>query len=212
MVQARDKNGTSLEVHAAYLIGADGAHSIVRKTLGLAFSGAPYPQNFLLADCKIDWPLDHDHIKLFLHGRHFAAYLPLKGKDIGRIIGIEPPGSREPAQGEPAAEATSAESISLDEVQTSLRQAYGPGVTLSEPVWTTRYRIHHRGVNKYRDGRVFVAGDAAHIHSPAGGQGMNTGLQDAANLVWKLAAVLKGGAPKHFLKAITRSAGPSASA
>ena len=72
-------------------------------------------------------------------------------------------------------------------------------MTLSDPVWTTRYRIHHRAVNKYRERRVFVAGDAAHIHSPAGGQGMNTGLQDAANLAWKLAAVLRGGAADALL-------------
>jgi 2-polyprenyl-6-methoxyphenol hydroxylase-like FAD-dependent oxidoreductase len=199
LVQAKDKAGSSLEVRALYLIGADGAHSIVRKTLGLTFEGAAYTQGFLLADCKIDWPLDYDHLKLFLRGRHFAVYLPLKGKDICRVIAIMPP-DKDPAPGTPEALATTAEPISLEEVQTSLREAYGPGATLSEPKWTTKYRIHHRGVNKYRDGRVFVAGDAAHIHSPAGGQGMNTGLQDAANLAWKLAAVLKKAAPESLLE------------
>ena len=83
--------------------------------------------------------------------------------------------------------------------KSALRDASGLDVKLSDPVWTSRYRIHHRGVNKYGEGRVFVAGDAAHIHSPAGGQGMNTGLQDAANLAWKLALVLKGHAPGHLL-------------
>jgi 2-polyprenyl-6-methoxyphenol hydroxylase-like FAD-dependent oxidoreductase len=198
VARARDKAGASFEINAAYLIGADGAHSIVRKTLGLTYEGDAYPQGFLLADCKIDWPLDYDHMKLFLRGRHFAVYLPLKGKDVCRVIAIlgESPAAA-PASRE--AEATTAEPVSLDEVQAALREAYGPGVTLSDPVWTTRYRIHHRGVNKYREGRVFVGGDAAHIHSPAGGQGMNTGLQDAANLAWKLAAVLKGGAPDALL-------------
>jgi 2-polyprenyl-6-methoxyphenol hydroxylase-like FAD-dependent oxidoreductase len=199
IARARGKAGGSFEINAAYLIGADGAHSIVRKTLGLTYEGDAYPQGFLLADCKIDWSLDYDHMKLFLHGRHFAVYLPLKGKDVCRVIAMmdEPPAAATPGSRE--AEATSAEPISLEEVQTAFRQAYGPAVTLRDAVWTTRYRIHHRGVNKYRDRRVFVAGDAAHIHSPAGGQGMNTGLQDAANLAWKLAAVLRGGAPESLL-------------
>ncbi len=200
VVQARDKAGTRLEVRASYLIGADGAHSIVRKTLGLTYQGDAYPQAFVLADCKIDWPLDYDHMKLFLRGRRFAVYLPLKGKDICRVLALmpEPPGPAAPDT--PGAEATSAEPTSLDEVQSAFREAFGPGVTLSDPVWMTRYRLHHRGVNHYRQGRVFVGGDAAHIHSPAGGQGMNTGLQDAANLAWKLAAVLRGGAPDALLE------------
>jgi 2-polyprenyl-6-methoxyphenol hydroxylase-like FAD-dependent oxidoreductase len=195
---ALDKAGESHVFSASYLIGADGAHSIVRKTLGLTYPGDAYPQGFLLADCKIDWPLDYDHMKLFLRGRHFAVYLPLKGTDMCRVIAImsEPPAA---APGSRETEATSAEPISLEAVQAAFEDAYGPGATLHDAAWTTRYRIHHRGVNKYREGRAFVAGDAAHIHSPAGGQGMNTGLQDAANLAWKLAAVLKGGAPEALL-------------
>jgi 2-polyprenyl-6-methoxyphenol hydroxylase-like FAD-dependent oxidoreductase len=198
VVQAKDKSGGSLELHGSYLIGADGAHSIVRKTLGLTFLGAPYPQGFLLADCKIDWPLDYEHMKFFITGRRFAVYLPLKGKEVCRVIALQPTETLPPA-GTREAEATSAEPISLDEVQSALRDAYGPDVTLSGALWTTRYRLHHRGVNKYQEGRVFVAGDAAHIHSPAGGQGMNTGLQDAANLAWKLALVIKGAAPAELL-------------
>ena len=85
--------------------------------------------------------------------------------------------------------------MDLAELQAAFSQATGMDVTLADPVWTTRYRAHRRGVSCYREGRVFVAGDAAHIRSPAGGQGMNTGLQDAANLAWKLAAVLRGAAP-----------------
>jgi hypothetical protein len=170
----------------------------VRKTLGLAFQGAPYPQGFLLADCKIDWPLDYEHMKIFIRGRRFAVYLPLKGKDICRVIAIQTSETL-PSAGTREAEATSAEPVSLDEVQTALRDAYGRDVTLSDAVWTTRYRLHHRGVDRYRAGRAFVGGDAAHIHSPAGGQGMNTGLQDAANLAWKLALVLKGAATDALL-------------
>jgi 2-polyprenyl-6-methoxyphenol hydroxylase-like FAD-dependent oxidoreductase len=195
VVHAKDKSGASLEARGSYLIGADGAHSIVRKTLGLRFEGAPYPQGFLLADCKIDWPLDYDHMKLFLHGRDLAVYFPLKGKDIGRIVAVKPVESDKAAP----IEAQGSSELPLDEVQDALRDASCLDVTLSDPVWTSRYRIHHRGVNKYGEGRVFVAGDAAHIHSPAGGQGMNTGLQDAANLAWKLVLVLKGRAPIRLL-------------
>ena len=161
VVQAREKSGQTLEVRALYLLGADGAHSIVRKTLGLTYQGDAYPQGFLLADCKIDWPLDYDHMKLFLRGRRFAVYLPLKGTDACRVLALMPEPLATVAPGTPAAEATSAEPTTLDEVQTALREAYGPDVTLREPIWMTRYRLHHRGVNKYREGRVFVGGDAA---------------------------------------------------
>jgi 2-polyprenyl-6-methoxyphenol hydroxylase-like FAD-dependent oxidoreductase len=195
-VQARDKTGAVFEVDCAYLIGADGAHSIVRKTLGLSFAGAPYAQAFLLADCQLDWPLDYDHLKLFVRGRSLAAYLPLKGRDICRIIVIEPAGGPLSAA---TSEGSGSEPLTLPEVQTAFREATGMDITLKNPTWLSRYRIHHRAVNKYGEGRVFLAGDAAHIHSPAGAQGMNTGLQDAANLCWKLAAVLKGHAPTALL-------------
>jgi 2-polyprenyl-6-methoxyphenol hydroxylase-like FAD-dependent oxidoreductase len=195
LVHASDKAGESFEVRCSYLIGADGAHSIVRKTLGLTFEGAPYPQGFLLADCKINWPLDYDHMKLFLRGRDLAFYLPLKGKDVGRIIAIKPVETGKGA----SIDDEGSSPVSLDTVQEALRDASGMEIELTDPLWTTHYRIHHRGVNKYGEGRVFLAGDAAHIHSPAGAQGMNTGLQDAANLVWKLVLVLRGHAPRALL-------------
>jgi 2-polyprenyl-6-methoxyphenol hydroxylase-like FAD-dependent oxidoreductase len=195
VVHAKNAVGANFDVSCSYLIGADGAHSIVRKTLGLRFEGAAYPQGFLLADCKITWPFDYDHMRLFLRGRALAVYLPLKGKDVGRIIAIDPVASQKDAP----IEAQGGSELSLDEVESALREASARDIKLSDPVWTSRYRIHHRGVNKYGEGRVFVAGDAAHIHSPAGGQGMNTGLQDAANLAWKLALVLKGHAPGQLL-------------
>ncbi|MBV9488610.1 MAG: FAD-dependent monooxygenase [Verrucomicrobia bacterium] len=198
VVHAKEKSGKDVEVRGAYLIGADGAHSIVRKTLKLSFEGAPYPQTFLLADCEIVWPLDYGHVKLFFRGHDFAICLPLRGKAVGRVIANEATKHSGTATAR-SAEATTAEPASLEEVQAALREASRVEVTLQNPSWVTRYRLHHRGVNRYGVGRVFVAGDAAHIHSPAGGQGMNTGLQDAANLAWKLALVHKGGAPAALL-------------
>ena len=189
-LKAVRSTGEEVEFQARYLIGADGAHSLVRRKLGLNFEGDSYPQGFLLADCQVDWPLDHSHLKIFLHGTRFAAYLPLMGKKAGRIIAVSP---NQAGQGQGAHPTT------LEEVQQALRDASGLPVTLREPLWMSRYNIHHRGVEQYGVGRVFVAGDAAHIHSPAGGQGMNTGLQDAANLAWKLALVLHGKAPRHLL-------------
>lgn len=178
------------EIRGRYVIGADGAHSLVRKKLGFTFEGAAYPQGFLLADCKVNWPLDHSHLKLFLRGTRIAIYFPLKGRDIGRLIVLS---SVAPGQDQGAYPAT------LAEVQTALAEATGIEVELSDPVWLSRYNIHHRGVNQYGRGRAFVAGDAAHIHSPVGGQGMNTGLQDAANLAWKIALALQGKAPADLL-------------
>jgi 2-polyprenyl-6-methoxyphenol hydroxylase-like FAD-dependent oxidoreductase len=179
-----------LQIKANYLIGADGAHSIVRNELGLSFLGDAYPQNFLLADCRIEWPLEYAFAKIFFSQNHLGVYLPIKGKALGRIIAMNPSSTYKDSAA--AKLATTAEPVPLNEIEKIFQQACHVPVKLSDPIWVSRYRIHHRGVNTYSIGRVFVAGDAAHIHSPAGGQGMNTGLQDAANLVWKLALVLKG--------------------
>jgi 2-polyprenyl-6-methoxyphenol hydroxylase-like FAD-dependent oxidoreductase len=195
VARARDRDGRPTEIRAAYLVGADGAHSVVRKGIGLRFEGAPYPQGFLLADCKVEWPLDHDHLKLFASERNVAAFLPLRGRDVSRIIAIVPFDGAAAAVPETAGSSPA----TIAEVEEALRAASRIDVRLRDPVWVTRYRIHHRGVDAYGRGRVFVAGDAAHIHSPAGGQGMNTGLQDAANLAWKLALVLRGRAPAALL-------------
>jgi hypothetical protein len=167
---------------------------MVRKALGLSFEGAPYPQAFLLADCKVGWPIEHARLKVFLHGSNFAIYIPLKGQDCARVIATD---IAVPADA--AAHPQGSAPVELAEVEAALRAASSLDVTLSEPRWMSRYRVHHRGVNAYARGRAFVAGDAAHIHSPAGGQGMNTGLQDVANLVWKLALVLKGRASSSLL-------------
>jgi 2-polyprenyl-6-methoxyphenol hydroxylase-like FAD-dependent oxidoreductase len=197
LVTAIDQQGQTQQIQAAYLIGADGAHSVVRNTLGLTFAGAAYPQNFMLADCSIDWPLDYAFAKVFMRGTSLGVYLPLQGKALGRIIAANPYVEHEDSAA--AKLATTAEPLSLAEIEKVFQDAAGLPVKFSNPVWTARYRIHHRGANKYGDGRVFVAGDAAHIHSPAGGQGMNTGLQDAANLIWKLALAIKGRDSKKLL-------------
>ncbi|MET9229801.1 FAD-dependent monooxygenase [Lentzea sp. NPDC003310] len=172
---------TDRTVTARYVVGADGAHSTVRQQLGLSFDGDKYGQRYLLADCRVEWPLDHAHFRVFMNGTRIGLFLPLKGAENSRVMVTD--------FGDPEAP------FDLAVLQDELREAMRLPVTLSAPTWTSRYRVHLRGVDSYRRGRGFVVGDAAHIHSPAGGQGMNTGLHDAANLAWKLAAVIHGADP-----------------
>lgn len=189
-VNARLRHGDGREeqVRARYIVGADGAHSVVRHTTGLSFEGDAYPQNFMLADVEIDWEGDKDRLYFFLSRKGLLVVFPLAGPSSYRLITTRveytPPDAGDPT---------------LEEFQQLTTELSALPMELHDPGWLARFRLHHRGVNSYRAGRAFVAGDAAHIHSPAGGQGMNTGIQDAYNLAWKLALVLEGRAPDSFL-------------
>jgi 2-polyprenyl-6-methoxyphenol hydroxylase-like FAD-dependent oxidoreductase len=195
--RARGADGAEFELRAKYLVGGDGAHSFVRKALGLSFEGAAYPQNFLLADCRVDGLPFTDGFGIFLHGTSLAVFFPLPGEPgRARIITMDPTHGGDTDQ---SLSTQGGRDAPLSAVQTSFRGATQSEATLSDPTWTSLYRVHHRGVDRYRVNRVFVAGDAAHIHSPAGGQGMNTGLQDAANLAWKLVLALRGQARANEL-------------
>jgi len=192
-----DAGGREVAIRSTYTLGCDGAHSIVRRTQGFTFEGAKYAQTFLLADCRVEWPhghgpFDHARFRVFMNGSSIGLFLPLDGARCSRVMATDHSGKADQA-------GAAASEMGLPELQAAFSQAAGMDVRLTDPVWTTRYRVHHRGVDTYRKGRAFVAGDAAHIHSPAGGQGMNTGLQDAANLAWKLAAVLRHGVPPGLL-------------
>jgi 2-polyprenyl-6-methoxyphenol hydroxylase-like FAD-dependent oxidoreductase len=168
------------ELQCEYIVGCDGAHSRVRKELEVTFEGAAYPQSFLLADAHIDWQLSHEKLRVFLGRRGLMAFFPLVGSTASRLVMMRPPRASDEER-----------DPTLQEMQ-DLAQFYTHRpVTLSNPQWLARFRLHHRGVGVYRLSRGFVAGDAAHIHSPVGGQGMNTGIQDAFNLAWKLAWVIK---------------------
>jgi 2-polyprenyl-6-methoxyphenol hydroxylase-like FAD-dependent oxidoreductase len=161
-----------------WLIGCDGAHSTVRHLLGLPFPGTRYDETFVLADVTMHTALPDDEASLFFHPDGVLGLFPF-GAGRYRVVASLPPD----AQQLPPAELT------LADVQ-SLVDTRGPAdVTLREPRWLSTFHISRRQVQHFRDGRVFLAGDAAHIHSPAGGQGMNTGIQDAYNLAWKLALV-----------------------
>lgn len=195
-------------VRAKYLVGCDGAHSRVRELLGLTFTGGlgKFPQLFMLGDVDVDWVMPEGHLLRFMHetdGRmdNMLVCVPLRGESRYRIATMAPPrffaqtGGRDapPGFSEELAEPT------LADVQAALNQLAPPGTRASNLRWSSVFRISHGIVDRYRDGRVFVAGDAAHLHPPAGGQGMNTGIQDAWNLAWKLALAVRGMAAPGLL-------------
>lgn len=182
------RQGAKETIIADYVIGCDGAHSAVRHALDVTFEGAAYPQTFLLADVAIDWEFQEDRFRMFLGKKDLLACFPMK-KGVMRLIGTRP-----------SDDLGEDETPSLEYIETFARDVSGRELSLRDPIWITRFRLHHRGVNHYRQGRCFLAGDAAHIHSPAGGQGMNTGIQDAYNLAWKLALVTSAKAPESILE------------
>ena len=168
-------DGREETVVARWLIGCDGSHSAVRHGLGLPFEGAAYEEAFVLGDFVGDWELPNDHAHTFLAPDGGVAAIPLPGPRRWRLVAdaaIERP--------------------TPDDFADLLRARGAPTFAIRESDWIAPFRIHRRIVRRYRVGRVFLAGDAAHIHSPLGGQGMNTGIQDAFNLAWKLALVESG--------------------
>ncbi|TYB44703.1 FAD-dependent monooxygenase [Actinomadura chibensis] len=178
---------TGETVRARYAVGADGMHSTVRELAGIGFAGAGYAQSFVLADVRLDWGLRPDEVQLFFAPAGLVVVAPLPG-GRHRIVATMDDAPEHPA---------------LADVQ-ALLDARGPRRRpgrVTEVVWSSRFRVHHRLADRYRAGRVLLAGDAAHVHSPAGGQGMNTGVQDAVALASRLAAVLAGDAPEASLDA-----------
>lgn len=162
---------------AAYLCGCDGAHSAVRHGMGMGFAGGTYDQLFYVADVVVDGGF-HTDILVSLADHGLALMLPVRGRGVQRFIGIVPTGVDDRAD------------VSFETVRPSAEGLLG--VHVAAVNWFSTYRVHHRVASGFRAGRAFIAGDAGHIHSPAGGQGMNTGIGDAVNLAWKLAHVLRG--------------------
>ncbi|MEU5721891.1 FAD-dependent monooxygenase [Micromonospora sp. NPDC047738] len=176
----RHRDGPAEQVSARYVVGCDGAHSTVRHLAGIGFEGAAYPQTFVLADLEADG-VAAGPAHAFLAERGLFLLFPLGHPATWRLLAIRPPGDRTPPDAP----------VTLAEVQALADTYTGGAVRLRDPVWMTNFRLHHRAATRYRSGPFFLAGDAAHIHSPAGGQGMNTGIQDAVNLGWKLAHALQ---------------------
>ncbi|WP_435037402.1 FAD-dependent oxidoreductase [Pseudomonas neuropathica] len=171
---------------ACYLAGCDGARSVVRKSLDSGFPGGTYQQIFYVADVKASGPAMNGELHLDLDEADFLAVFPLAGEGRARLIGT--------VRDE---RADRAETLEFSDV--SSRAIEHLKVHIEDVHWFSTYRVHHRVAEHFRSGRTFLLGDAAHVHSPAGGQGMNTGIGDAINLAWKLAAVLSGGAEPSLL-------------
>ena len=184
-------DGRVERVTARWLLGCDGARSRVRKRAGIPFEGETYDDACVLADVRVEWPLGQGELVLMPSMHGVVAAFPMPGEDRYRLVCIMPR--------DMLPEGDETTPLTLEEMQAILERMSNVPVRVSEPRWLARYRLHRRGVPHYRQGRVFLAGDAAHIHSPAGGQGMNTGIQDAYNLAWKLALVTRGRAPESLL-------------
>ncbi len=182
----RGPDGGEHDHQARYLAGCDGARSKVRETIGTGFPGGTYQQLFYVADVDAEGPALNGELNLDLDTDDFVAIFPLAGEGRARLIGT--------VRGE---RASRAETLTFDDVSSeAIRQMK---VSIRKVNWFSTYHVHHRVTQHFRKGRAFLAGDAAHIHSPAGGQGMNTGIGDAINLAWKLAAVVAGRAPETLL-------------
>jgi len=177
----RKASGESETLTADWLVGCDGAHSAVRHGLGFTFDGTTQPSDWYLADGHISGLEPQDRLHIFWHKDGILAFFPITE---GRWRVIADLG---PAQGD-----AHCPDPTLQEVQALITLRGTDGIVIKDAYWLAAFRINERKVSKYGHGRAFLAGDAAHIHSPAGGQGMNTGMQDAFNLAWKLSLVIGG--------------------
>jgi 2-polyprenyl-6-methoxyphenol hydroxylase-like FAD-dependent oxidoreductase len=180
-------------VRADYLIGADGAHSAVRKGLGLTFEGAAFEEQYMLGDVEVDWSAPRGYGLRSMHQTDgntddLLVCIPLPGRGRYRMSMLVPD------------ELSAGDTPQLHHIQAVLDRLSPEPTTARNLRWSSVFRISHRIVDAYGRGRVFVAGDAAHIHPPTGAQGMNTGIQDAHNLAWKLALVLSGHAAPGLLE------------
>lgn len=184
--QLRLPSGQDEHVQARFLIGCDGAHSTVRHLLGLQFAGESFEQSFAVGNVHLDWELPYDEIFAFVHRGSFIAYFPMVNRRCRVVIAYEldkaPTGD-----------------VTLEEIQHMVDVCGPVGARASDPTDLTRFHVNQRRAEHYRVSRIFLAGDAAHIHSPIGAQGMNTGIQDALNLAWKLALMVKGQASPLLL-------------
>ena len=198
-VQVKNSAGEAQTITGKYLVGCDGPKSRVRHTLGLSFEGSTFERLFYVADVRIDWKFSHDALHGCLTRNAVVAFFPMPGEKRWRIVGAFPEGF-DKNEGE----------VLYEEIEARIKQEAELDLDITRVDWFSTYKVHTRHVEKFSSGRCFLAGDAAHIHTPAGGQGMNTGIQDAYNLAWKLALVLRGAAGERILETYNEERLPNA--
>jgi 2-polyprenyl-6-methoxyphenol hydroxylase-like FAD-dependent oxidoreductase len=188
-VSYKDKEGNNQTIESNYLVGCDGASSFVRHHLGFGFSGETQERTFYVADVKMESPIKHRSDAWFVMVRKgFALFFPMEGEKHYRVIGTVPD------------ELMDKTDIAFSDISAVLKEQMKVDITFTEEIWFSTYKVHSRLAESFSKERCFIAGDAAHIHTPAGGQGMNTGIQDAYNLAWKLAFVIGGKADESLLE------------
>ena len=184
----KGSNGETRTIKAKYLVGCDGAKSLVRHTLGLGFEGSTFERLFYVADVQIDWEFGHGALQIFLMKSSLLAFFPMSGDGQYRIVGTFPD-EFEKDEGD----------ILYEEIEARIKIDADINLDIKHVNWFSTYKVHTRHVSRFNEGRCFLAGDSAHIHTPAGAQGMNTGIQDGYNFAWKIALVLNGSADKKLM-------------
>jgi 2-polyprenyl-6-methoxyphenol hydroxylase-like FAD-dependent oxidoreductase len=186
-VTLEQPDGATRTIRTAWVAGCDGSRSPVREKSGIGFPGEPYEHVFFVADTEATGSMRPSELNVYLWKDGFHLFFPMRGPDRWRVIGILPKSLR------------GRDDLKFEEVVPAIQREAGANLTFKACDWFSTYRIHHRAAERFRDRRCFLLGDAAHVHSPMGAQGMNTGLQDAYNLAWKLALVVKGQAGEALL-------------
>jgi 2-polyprenyl-6-methoxyphenol hydroxylase-like FAD-dependent oxidoreductase len=187
--KVKKATGENETIEAKFMVGCDGAKSPVRNTLGLTFEGSTFERMFYVADAEIEWKFTHEALYVCLARKALTAFFPMVGKNHYRIVGTFPEG-HEGDEGE----------ILYEEIEQQFREDTELDLDIVDVNWFSTYKVHTRHVNKFSVGRCFLAGDAAHIHTPAGAQGMNTGIQDGYNLAWKIWLVLQKKGRENILE------------
>jgi 2-polyprenyl-6-methoxyphenol hydroxylase-like FAD-dependent oxidoreductase len=184
----RKPDGKQEEISADWIVGCDGAHSLLRHTVGAPFAGKTLDSDWILADVHMrGYPVPDTEATVYWHHEGVFVIFPISPGRYRLIADMPPSGEAHPPN------------PTLEQVQTLINRRGPAGMTAFDPIWLAGFRINGRKVSSYRWGRAFLCGDAAHVHSPAGGQGMNTGMQDAFNLAWKLALVARGHGTESLL-------------
>lgn len=184
-ITATGHDGTSTSVEARYVVGADGMDSVVREAAAIGFTGGRYGASFVLADVHMKWPLSAQEVQLFFSPAGLMVVAPLPGGRHRVVATVD----------------QAPETPGIRSLQGLLDERGPGGVQVNEITWASRFRVHHRVADVYRRGPLLLAGDAAHVHSPAGGQGMNIGIQDAIDLAHALGDVLTTEVPDSALDA-----------